>query len=68
MHTTQCVPFIDDSASVIDPGLHTAHAEVDMLLNCPAAHAVQFVPPGVAKVSVTQPPWHRAHGTIDAAL
>ena len=39
-----------------------------MLLNCPAAHAVQFVPPGVAKVSVTHPALHRVHATVDAEL
>jgi len=32
MHTTHRVALVDDSASVIDPGLHTAHTEVDMLL------------------------------------
>ena len=52
------VAFPAPSVSVIHPAPQTAHATVDALLYCPAAHAVQFVPPPCAKVSVIDPAPH----------
>jgi hypothetical protein len=52
------VPFTADSVSVVDPGTHTSHADVDKLLYCPATHDVQFVPPIEASVFVNEPAAH----------
>ena len=43
------------SASVYEPGEHSAHADVDAALNCPASHAVQLVAPSASSVSVYEP-------------
>ena len=52
------VAFPAPSVSVIHPAPHTAHATVDALLYCPAAHAVHVVPPPKLNVSVTDPASH----------
>ena len=52
------VAFPAPSVSVTQPDPHTAHATVDALLYCPAAHAVHVVPPPKLNVSVTDPASH----------
>ena len=52
------VAFPAPSVSVIHPAPHTAHATVDALLYCPAAHAVHVLPPPKLNVSVTDPASH----------
>ena len=52
------VAFPALSVSVTQPDPHTAHATVDALLYCPAAHAVHVVPPPKLNVSVTDPAPH----------
>ena len=49
---------VDDSVSVTDPAAHTAHATVDALLYCPAAHFVHIAAPVAFLVSVTAPAEH----------
>jgi hypothetical protein len=43
---------------VIDPGKHTAHADVDWALYWPAAHAVQLTPPVDVSESAIEPAPH----------
>ena len=52
------VAFPAPSVSVTQPDPHTAHATVDALLYCPAAHAVHVLAPVPANVSVTDPAPH----------
>ena len=52
------VAFPAPTGCVIHPAPHTAHATVDALLYCPAAHAVHVVPPPKLNVSVTDPASH----------
>ena len=52
------VAFPAPTGCVIHPAPHTAHATVDALLYCPAAHAVHVLAPVPANVSVTDPAPH----------
>ena len=52
------VAFPAPTGCVIHPAPHTAHATVDALLYCPAAHAVHVLAPVPANVSVTNPAPH----------
>ena len=56
------------SVFVTHPDAHTAHATVDTLLYCPAAHAVQLVAPASPSVLVTDPDVQLAHPTVDTLL
>ena len=56
------------NVSVTDPGAHAVHADVDWLLYCPAAHAVQLTAPEPPTASVTEPAEHGAHADVAAAL
>jgi hypothetical protein len=64
----QFEPPAPDSVSVTDPALHTAHATVDALLYCPAAHAVHAVAPLPVNVSVVDPAPHTVQPVVPLPL
>ena len=64
----QLVPFASLSVLVADPDAHIAHAVVDVLLYCPAPHAVHVPPPVELSVSVTDPAGHIKHSADPTLL
>ena len=47
--------------------MQSVHASVDIAEYCPAEQRVHVVPPGEAKVSVTDPAVHKVHVSVETA-